>query len=76
MTDGYLESPVPMFQENLGSEFHFGFETFFFSRGSAEKKGVKTQTELATPPVPGTLERPPRVQVIFGRPLSHPDPFL
>jgi hypothetical protein len=27
-------SPVPMFQQIPGSEFHFGFETFFFLEGA------------------------------------------
>jgi hypothetical protein len=48
---------VPVFQEILGSNFHFGFENFFFSRGSEEKKVLRLQTEFSDPSVPGTLEQ-------------------
>jgi hypothetical protein len=40
---------VPVFQEILGSNFHFGFEYFFFSRGSEEKKVLRLQTEFSDP---------------------------
>ena len=32
---------VPVFQEIIGSNFHSGFENFFFSRGSEEKKVLR-----------------------------------
>jgi hypothetical protein len=46
---------VPVFQEIIGSNFHFGFENFFFSGKSEEKKVLRLQTEFSDPSVPGIL---------------------
>jgi hypothetical protein len=69
---------VPVFQEILGSNFHFGFENFFFSRGSEEKKVLRLQTEFPAPPVPGTLEHrsPTTRHPIQPPPKRHRTPDL